>query len=290
MTIDLSDASWIPFSIDPDHAHINFVKTSRAQLAAAPFLDQRFLTPENEIKKLPVSEVLKSEIPQAAKPGFIFHSAFCCSTLMAGALDIPGKILALKEPEIIMSLANAKRMTARNNAPKELYQSLFKVIMALLSRRFSPDERLVIKATNSANNLVEDISAIDAPFFMMQSTLKDFLISVLKKGESCKSFIRTQYNIFTLDPGPLSQINPRQAMTLTDLQVAALVWRHQMRVFAQHGRGRPVINDQEFLGDKAATLRLAADALDVDMTTADIEAVLASGYFSKNVKSKDEAL
>ena len=39
----------------------------------------------------------------AARPAtmhFIFHSAFCCSTVLARAFDIPGIAMGLKEPPI----------------------------------------------------------------------------------------------------------------------------------------------------------------------------------------------
>ena len=286
----ISDASWMPYSLDAGFEHINFVKTTREQVSAAAFLDNRFLTEDNEMQTFPIRDLIGLDIGHFVKPSFIFHSAFCCSTLMAGALNISGKVLVLKEPEIIMSLANAKRMFVRINKTEQDYQTLSKLIIELLSRRFMPQEAIVIKATNAANNLVEDIRAMKIPFIMMQSSLEDFLVSVLKKGESCKSFIRNQYNIFTLDPGPLSQINPRQAMTLTDLQVACLVWRHQMQIFEQQGKGQSIINDQDFLREKDQTILLVADALGLGMTSTDVTTLMASGFFSKNSKFKNENL
>ena len=79
-------------------------------------------------------------------------------------------------------------------------------------------------------------------------------------------------------------------MTLTDLQVACLVWRHQMQIFEQQGKGQSIINDQDFLREKDQTILLVADALGLGMTSTDVTTLMASGFFSKNSKFKNENL
>lgn len=288
----LSDPAWFPYAFDGQFQNLTFIKTAVEPLRRTPFLDRRFLTGQEQTCILPVADVLQPAAAHAhaVKPAFIFHSAFCCSTLMAGALDNPGKVLALKEPQILMSLANAKRMLARDNRPPQDYSALADLVMNLLSRRFSPDETIVVKPTNAVNNMAEDVRARDLPFIMMRSSLEDFLISILKKGEPCKSFIRTQYNIFSLDPGSISQIDTRQAMTLTDLQVACLVWRHQILIFDTLADKALIINDKDFLAEQEKTVLMAASSLGLDMTERDAQALTERGYFSKNAKFQDRAL
>ena len=47
-------------------------------------------------------------LPSAKAPHFIFHSAFCCSTLLARAFDIEGQSIGLKEPTILTWRANER--------------------------------------------------------------------------------------------------------------------------------------------------------------------------------------
>ena len=288
----LSDPAWFPYVFDSRFQNLTFIKTAAEPLRRAPFLDERFLTADTQTTSLPIAELIQpaAALAHAVKPAFIFHSAFCCSTLMAGALDNPKKVLALKEPQILMSLANAKRMLARNNRPRAEYERLMVLVINLLSRRFSTEEAIVIKPTNAVNNIIEDVRKMGLPFIMLQSNLEDFLISVLKKGEPCKSFIRTQYNIFSLDHGPISKIDPRQAMTLTDLQVACLVWRHQILLFKTLGARSLLINDKAFLAQQEQTVLQAAQTLGLDMSAKDASALTAQRYFSKNAKFQDQAL
>ena len=286
----LSNPKWFPYKFSSDYKDITFVKTTSEQLRKAPFLDSRFLTKSNEMVSLKVKEISSAMLSPSKQLAFIFHSAFCCSTLFAGALDKPKKTLVLKEPEIMMSLANAKRMIIRNNRPNQDYKILINLVMRLLSRPFSPQESIVIKPTNSANNLIVDIHEKDIPYIFIHSNFEDFLISILKKGEACKSFIRTQFNIFSLDQSIMSQINPRQAMTLTDLQVAYFVWQHQINIFHNFSHQKLIIQDKYFLENKEKTLFLAIEALNLKNSKAEILKLISSDYFSKNIKSKDKAL
>lgn len=188
-----------------------------------------------------------------------------------------------------MSLANAKRMMPRAGRPVSEYSALFKLIMTLLARPHRDGEKVIVKATNSANNLLEDIVHAKSAALLMYASLEDFLISVLKKGEPCKSFIRTQYNIFTLDPGALANIPARKAMTLTDLQVASLVWRHQLEMFGFYHKNQAIstLQDSRFLSDKRSGLALAVETLGLSHTSETIQAITEGDVFRRDVKFQD---
>jgi hypothetical protein len=59
---------------------------------------------------------------------------------------------------------------------------------------------------------------------VLHGDLRSFLVSVLKKGEACKAFVRTQYNIFGLDSGALASI-PEQVAPLA-FPAASASYRH----------------------------------------------------------------
>ena len=274
---------------------MEFVELGREALRSAPFLDQRGIPPGARRVEVPI-EALVNE--RAAKgptdfPPAIFHTAFCCSTLLAKALDRPGSVLSLKEPAILMDLANAYRMLPGQGRQHEL-PDLTSLVLALLSETAAEGETLLLKPTNAANNLLPLWIASGAAVILISSTLEDFLVSVIKKGEACRAFVRRQFNIFCLDETALGQIPHRQAMTFTDLQVAALVWRHQREAFYRlhqsHHAKILTLTDRSLLEDPAGTLKDVAHHLGLAMSASEADEIAAGSVFRRDVKNPDQRL
>lgn len=288
----VADPAWFPHAVDMERRVVEFARIDRAGLAREAFLDARMAGSVSGAAAAPL-EALSSLIEaNAPKPAFIFHSAFCCSTLMARALDAPGDCLSLKEPDILMGLANAYRM-ARNPAARAEVDKARDLILALLARPHQASERVLIKPTNTANNLAPICAAGRARILFLYGDLKSFLVSVLKKGEACKAFVRKQYTIFALDPDGVGAIPERQALGFTDLQIAALVWRHQMELFTRllSAPGEDNVRSLDFrrLLDKPAETLIGANhhmALKIDEKT--LAAAAAGPVFQKNSKFDDQ--
>ena len=203
-----------------------------------------------------------------------------------------GSSLALKEPDILMGLSNAYRM-AKNGPARQEVDRARDLILQLLARPHQGNERAVIKLTNTANNLAPIIAASGARIILLYGDLKGFLVSVLKKGEACKAFVRKQYTIFALDSEGVSAIPERQALGLTDLQIAALVWRHQMEMFARllSAPGSDNLRSLDFrqlLERPAETLIAANKHLALGADDSAIEATAAGPVFQKNAKFDDQ--
>ena len=225
------DPTWFLKDIDLDQSQFEFYPTSREALSDAPFLDERFFGNNGSISRNLAFRDL-SAMPEAAPEGcFLFHTAFCCSTLLASVLDLPGKVLALKEPGVVMKLANLNRRAGQANSTQ--MEQLNQLTWKLLFRRFQPEEQLLLKPTNAANNLLPSAVQSGARVLLLYSDLASFLISVIKKGEACRYFVRHLLNILRLDRPDIDAWPDRQRMLLTDLQVAALVWSIQIDMF-QH--------------------------------------------------------
>jgi len=227
------DSCWFPSEIDTKRKSLGFVRTNRSDVSSAPFLDERFTQDRSDVRLVPIDDV-QSTLAQSGtddKAAFIFHSAFCCSTLLASVLDRPGKVLSLKEPGVLMSLANVRRTEPDLRRSDHQFQGLANTVLALLARRFSAGESVLIKPTNAANILLEPVLSSGARILLLYSDLPGFLVSVIKKGEAGRYFMRHLLNIFRLDRPDIDAWPERQRMLLTDLQVAALVWNIQMELF-----------------------------------------------------------
>ncbi|MFK8020985.1 MAG: hypothetical protein AB8B86_14550 [Pseudomonadales bacterium] len=289
----LADPSWFPASLDVESDRVGFAKITRQALAQEAFLDQRMAGSVTGQKSLLLSDLLVETIDSSPLPVFIFHSAFCCSTLLARALDAPNIALSLKEPDILMALANAIRVNKELQQSPQQTRRYSELLIKLLSRRFSNKEQLVIKPTNTANNILPLVAEMGAQIVILHSDLRSFLISVLKKGEPCKAFVRQQYNIFALDPNGLGAIPQRQAMGFTDLQVAATVWRHQMELFQRTLSARPanqvVSLDSKTLTSNASTvLPAVARHFGLNFSKALLNEVANGPVFQRNAKFSDE--
>ena len=288
----LRDPHWFPVAFDLNANTLTLWKTDRDALSQAAFLDQRAYSRDSVFQTVPLAAALEAGSPTASI-NWIFHSAFCCSTLLARALDIPNKSLALKEPDILMQLANARRMAASTGLKEPVLQKLEQFILNLLGRRFNANEAIVIKPTNAANPVMQLAVARGEACMFAVSPLQDFLISVIKKGEACRSFMRTLYNIFVLDPLGLAQIPARQAMTFTDLQVTALVWHHQLQFMtgtADKASKGPVkaLDGTQLPANPAPYLMAAAAHFGLDWEPGDAQAQATGPVFQRNSKFEDQ--
>jgi len=272
-----------------------FNRIDRDSLSREAFLDQRMAGSVTARETASLSDVIaavSSEVKPT--PAFIFHSAFCCSTLLAKALDLPGTAISLKEPEVLMGLANAHRVDKQVRQSSIRAKALVHTIFILLARQFTPTVRVLIKPTNSANNLLPDAIATGAQVLLLYGDLRSFLVSVLKKGEACKSFVRQQYNIFALDAKGLAGIPARQAISFTDLQAAAVVWRHQMELFQRTleatAHGQVLSLDFKTLMDAPGpVLQAVARHLGLPHNAATLDLTVQGSVFQTNAKFADQA-
>lgn len=283
----ISDPRWLPHQFDAGRGALAFAQISREGLAREAFLDDRMRGSVTDAASAALDD-LKSRITPRQRPAFIFHTAFCCSTLMARALDHPGASLALKEPNVLMDLANAYRVAGDKGAQAET------VILDLLARPHIGNERVLIKPTNTANNLVDHLPRYGSRAVLLYGDLRGFLVSVIKKGEACRAFVRKQYNIFALDPVGVGSIPQRQALGFTDLQIAAFVWRHQMELFTRALQSDTPdrlrsLDFRKLLSAPAATLSAAADHLDLAIPSNAIHAAASGPIFKTDSKFQDQS-
>lgn len=285
-----------PIGLNADTAALSLVNAARADLSSAPFLDERFDVSGRAVETLSfeAAQTAACSGGPAPPPGLIFHTAFCCSTLLARALDRPGRTLSLKEPGVLMSLANVRRTSARWGHDDTRFRKLALTVFALLGRRFEPAEQVLVKPTNAANNLLPAALASGARVLLLYSDLPGFLVSVIKKGEACRYFVRHLLNIFRLDRPDIDGWPHRQAMLLTDLQVAALVWHIQIECFEQSlseaaAEQVRTLRADDFLGDVRLAVQKAQTFLGLGYSETEIDSIVASPLFQRHSKFSDRS-
>ncbi len=250
------DPLWLADRYDPEHDAVHFRYVNRDQHRAATFLTTEYLGTEPN----PVIICRKDALAAAPKQGpihFIFHSAYCCSTLLARAFDLPGVSMGLKEPVILNDLVGWRH---RGGEPR-LIGSVLDDALMLLARPFDNGEAVVIKPSNVCNGLAEAMLALrpDARALLLYAPLPIFLMSIAKKGMWGRLWVRDlmvkQLKEGFIDLG----LSDEDYLRLTDLQAAAIGWLAQQALFQR------MINDfgsaRVFAFDSESLLTVPQDVI-----------------------------
>jgi hypothetical protein len=239
----MADAQWLAHRYDPGHDAFHMRYVPRARHATVPFLTDQHLGETDAPLVLRRNEA----VAQAPVPGpihFIFHSAYCCSTLLAATFDHPGVAMGLKEPVLLNDLMGWRHRGAKG---PELARVLDEGLR-LLARPFGPHEAVVVKPSNLVNPLIPAIMAMrpQARALLLHAPLDTYLASIARKGMAGRLWARDLF-VKLLPEGILAPLGiaPDDCLGLTDIQVAAVGWLAQQRQFQELAVR---------LGDRVATL------------------------------------
>jgi hypothetical protein len=225
-----SSAEWLPHRYDPGHDAVHFIKVDRSFRRSVPFLIDAHLPQAREPVVLRRGDSLAAASP-AAPLRFVFHSAFCCSTLLAGSLDREGLATSLNEPTILNDIVGWRRRGAPVSKVAEVLDSA----LSLLARPFNPGELVIIKPSNVLNSLAPAILRVrpEAKALLLYAPLRVFLTSVAKKGLDGRLWVRELFLGLRTD-GLVQRLgfDDQAFFGQTDLQIAACGWLAQQALFA----------------------------------------------------------
>ena len=282
-----ADPDWLPHSYDASGALLVSVHVPRAERAALTFLSDTYYEGRFAKATHPFVEIGSAPGRPAPAPlHFIWHTSFCCSTLLAKALEIAGRTVSLREPDVLINLAN-RFVRSEDSANRQR----LKLVLDLLARPYAPGETVIVKPTNFANRLVAPTLAANPAgrAILLYSELPTLLLSLAKKGMAGRIWGRRLYAHLAawtkLDFG----FSAADTFQQTDLQIAGLTWLMQIDHFARIGRefgpARVMtIDSARFMADKEATLTAAAAWFGLDLTPARCAEIAAGPVFSRHSK------
>lgn len=224
------DANWLAHRYDPGHDAVHFIPLPRDGHRAATFITDEHL-PKNLIPQVVRRDAAIAAAPPAAPIHFVFHSAYCCSTLVARAFDRPGWAMGLKEPVILNDLVGWRR---RGEKGPDMAQVLDDTLR-LLARPFAPGEATVVKPSTVVNGLAPAMLALrpQARAVLLYAPLRTYLGSIAKKGIDGRLWVRTLL-LGMLDDRMIDLgFATRDYLGHTDLQAAAVGWLGQQQLFGQ---------------------------------------------------------
>jgi hypothetical protein len=253
----IADPRWLPAHWDSTQQKIDFAWLKRSDHSKLPFLSQQYLSPlAPPAASFPMGAVAEASGRLEGGPNYIFHSAFCCSTLLARALDVPGTAMTLNEPQILIELASAAR-------GQLLHQPLLAMAIRLLGRPFGAGERVIVKPGNEANLLAPALMDLDpdARAIFLYAPLARFLGSVAGKGMWGRIWSRRLCLLLRRDTGLTLGLSDNDLLELTDLQAAALAWlmhrAQKLSLVQRFGARVRLLDSETFLARRAETLAAA---------------------------------
>jgi hypothetical protein len=282
------DSAWLPHRYDETQDAIHFLRLTREEHRAVTFVTDEYIGEEAQGLVLRRADVMASAGP-AAPLHFIFHSAYCCSTVLARAVDVEGAAMGLKEPMILNDMVGWRR---RGADPRAL-SGVLDNVLSLLARPFSPGESVVVKPSNILNGIAAGMLGLRprSNALLLYAPLPDFLRSVARKGLWGRRWVRELFIGQLLDGIVDLGLDEQHYLDLTDLQVAAAGWLAQHALFGQliakFGPARLRALDSGTLMERPgeAMARLS-DLFGLGLDEAAVAAIVAGPAFTSHSKSE----
>lgn len=275
---------WLAHRYDETTDRIRFVDYDRAARAAVPFLIDEYL-PARDFTALPRQDT--QALGQSAPVHFIFHSGFCCSTLLAASLDLPGLASAFSEPAILNDIVGWRLRGASPDAVGTVLTDALR----LLGRPFAGDQASVIKPSNVVNGLGAAMLAIQpaARAVVMHAPLPDFLVSIAKKGLDGRRWVRELFvKLRAENRVQHLGFTDLDFLGQTDLQIAAIAWLAQQNLFsdliARNGGRVRSLDSGAFMRGPETAVRQAAEHFGLDLSAAQLSQI-AAGALARDSKT-----
>lgn len=283
----LRDPEWLPHRYDAVGDRIHFVAADRARHRASTFLTDEYLPGAQQPFVINRPAAIAGAAP-AAPVHFLFHSAFCCSTLLVRALDREGIAMGFSEPQILNDIVGWRHRVAVEG-PK--VAMVLDHSLRLLARPFGPGEAVILKPSNLLNGLAPAMLGLrpQAGALLLHAPLDAFLGSIARKGLWGRVWIRDL--LVKLGREGLLEfgITGDELLKLTDIQVAALCWLGQHRLFAQLvTRFAPrvrTLDSEQLMARPADSLAALAALYDLPLDSAAIAEIVAGPSFTRNSKT-----
>ena len=290
LSLPLDDGAILLHRYDEAADSFHFVRLDREARREATFLSDEYLP--DALAPIVVARTDIADAGAARAPlHYIFHSGFCCSTLLTRALDQPGMSSALSEPTVLRDMSGYRQRANDDDHVRIVLDQT----LDLLARPFETGEAVVAKPSCTVNGLADTLLAMraDSHAVFLYAPLRLFLNSIARKGITGRLWGRelfiTLQKTAHIDLG----FDEEQLFGQTDLQIAGLAWLAQNRIYesllANYGADRVASLDSEtFLAHRVESLARIGRLFGLDMDTARAQAIANSAVFQRHSKFGDD--
>lgn len=280
------DAAWLPHRYDPQRDAFHFRHVPRSRHDEVTFLTDQYLGPDDVV--VARREKALAEAPSPAPVHFLFHSAYCCSTMLARAMNLPGVAMGLKEPVILNDLMGWRY----RGGDRQMVAMVLDHSLRILARPFGEGEQVIIKPSNLINPLIPAIMAMrpEAKALLLFAPLEDYLASIARKGMWGRLWVRDLLSKLLLEGFIDLGIEPQDYLKLTDIQVAAVGWLAQQAQFANLLSGTAAtrfasLNSEHLTARPKRSIAGLAKLFGLPLSEERIDAIVSGPAFTKNSKT-----
>ena len=284
----LGNAEWLAHRYDPAHDAFQFRHVSRDAHRRATFLTDAEFGGTVEPVVIARADAIAAA-PATASLHFIFHSAFCCSTLLARAFDLPGVAMGLKEPVVLNDIVGWRQ---RGGASGAEMTRVLDHSLAMLARPFSPGEAVIVKPSNIVNGLAAGMLAMrpDARALLLHAPLPIYLRSIAKKAMEGRLWVRDLLLKLLRDGSVHLGFETEDYLGLTDLQVAAVGWLAQQAQFAKLASAHPArvrtLDSETLLARPTEAIAALAELYGLNLRGNAVANIVAGPAFTQNSKTR----
>lgn len=297
----IRDPGYLAYKFNFNTENVEFLPVTRSEIRRVSALKHDFIDPSRQLIPVPLAELvplLGAGQPAAADnpPRFIFHTAFCASTFLSRCLDVDGVSVGLREPQILLDAANAKRLQWQSRTTGLSHRDWPRLALALLQKHAQPAEKLIIKPINSVNNIVPELlrATGNAKSLLLYTDARNFLLSTLKKGEGGKQTVRSMFDLLRCDFPHLAKLRLTDTLHMTDLRIILTLWRLQLeqaeqalQTFAPE-RVMASLYGERLIEDPLVALHAANRFLELGIPAPYIESVVHNDAFSRDAKNQQQ--
>lgn len=284
-----------PLALDPVTDSVTVIRLRRADYLAASFLDQRLLSSQT-VKRTEHWQAIRSAVAAGGlieNCHYIFHVGHVGSTLLSRLLANDRRVLPLREPAILRTLAQAGHggLPAWNRQELEERVS---TCLKLWSRRFDAGEQVCLKATSFVAEMASDLLARpSAPkAILLHAAPAAYLATILGAPNS-------PMEARALAPDRQKRLEQRlrtplpPLSTLSEGELVAMGWACEMTALMQ---AKDVAGDRAIYLDFDAFLLQPAEGLarafaqfDIPVCETDVEAILQGPDMRRYSKAPEHA-
>jgi len=297
----VNSENYLAYKFNFNTENVEFLPINREEIRKVSALKLEYIEASRQLIPVPLAELVKlansSNKPLLDKPPrFIFHTAFCASTFLSRCLDVEGVSVGLREPQLLLDAANAKRLQWRSKTTRLNFTHLPKLALLLLQKHAAPSEKLVIKPINSVNNIIPELLQNTGPSqsLMLYTDARNFLLSTLRKGEGGKHVIRAMFDLLRCDFQHLSNLSLSAMLHMTDLNIILTLWRLQieqaenaLRQFASK-KAMASLYGENLIHNPLEAIQAANQFLDLGVSSGQIKVIVDSDSRYDDAKSEGE--